>query len=437
MEETKIQKQSIPQKRIAQRLVAVLLVALVAAGTVAAIRSGWFGSAKNPATTTRAAVPQQGPKVLYWYDPMHPAYKSDKPGIAPDCGMALVPKYADEPGGASMPAGTVTVPEDKQALAGVRTVAVRRAPLVREIRTTAEIVADESRISHVHLKMAGYIDQVYVDSIGQLVHKGDKLFTLYSPDLVAAGNEYLIARHGMATLGNSPLEEVRQGAASLLASARQKLRLLDVTDAQIAQIDATGKVEHDLTFYSPVSGFVTDRKVFPQTSVTPDTELYTVSDLTHVWAIADIYEYEVPYVHIGQRMSLSLSYYPGKIYAGAISFIYPEVDPQTRTVKVRVEIPNPGFKLKPHMFADATLRVDYGRQLLVPQEAVLDSGATQQVFVVHPGGVFEPRRVTLGPVIEGQAVILAGLREGETVVSSGNFLIDSESRLKAPAGGAQ
>jgi RND family efflux transporter MFP subunit len=186
-----------------------------------------------------------------------------------------------------------------------------------------------------------------------------------------------------------------------------------------------------------VDGFVTDRKAFPQASVTPDTELYTVSDLTSVWANADIYEYEVPYVRIGQRVSLSLSYYPGKTYTGAISYIYPSVDPQTRTVKVRVEIPNPGFKLKPQMFADATLRVDYGRPLLVPQEAVLNSGNTQQVFVVHPGGVFEPRRVTIGPVVEGKAAVLAGLKEGETVVSSGNFLIDSESRLKAPSGGAQ
>jgi len=185
-----------------------------------------------------------------------------------------------------------------------------------------------------------------------------------------------------------------------------------------------------LTFYSPITGFVTDRKVFPQTSVTPDTELYTVSDLSTVWADADIYEYEVPFVHVGQRVSLTLSYFPGKTYAGTISYIYPTVDPQTRTVKARMEIPNPGFILKPQMFADVQLHVDYGTKILVPQEAVLNSGTEQHVFVLHEGGLFEPRAVTIGPVVDGNAVILAGLKAGETIVVSGNFLIDSESGLK-------
>jgi len=192
----------------------------------------------------------------------------------------------------------------------------------------------------------------------------------------------------------------------------------------------TGKVRRNLTFYSPVMGFVTDRKAFPQTSVTPDTELYTVSDLSTVWADADIYEYEVPFVHLGQRVSLTLSYYPGKTYTGRISFIYPTVDPQTRTVKARIEILNRGFLLKPQMFADATLYVDYGVKILVPQDAVLNSGMEQHVFVVHDGGVFEPRKVTVGPVVDGNAVILSGLKAGETIVVSGNFLIDSESSLK-------
>jgi RND family efflux transporter MFP subunit len=177
---------------------------------------------------------------------------------------------------------------------------------------------------------------------------------------------------------------------------------------------------------------VTDRKVFPQTSVNPDTELYTVADVSTVWANADIFEYEVPFVHPGQRMSLTLSYSPGKTYTGKISYIYPTVDPQTRTVKARIDIPNPGFALKPQMFADATLRVDYGTKILVPQEAVLNSGTEQHVFVVHEGGVFEPRTVSIGPVVDGNAVILSGLKAGETIVVSGNFLIDSESKIKHP-----
>jgi membrane fusion protein, copper/silver efflux system len=213
------------------------------------------------------------------------------------------------------------------------------------------------------------------------------------------------------------------------------MKLWDISDEQIKKLDDTGKVERDITFYSPVTGFVTDRKAFPQTSVTPDTELYTVSDLSSVWATADIYEYEVPFVHVGQQVRFSLSYYPGKSYSGKISYIYPTVDPQTRTVKVRVDIPNPDFLLKPQMFADAQLKVNYGVQILVPQEAVLDSGKEQQVFVVRDGGAFEPRRVTLGPAIDGNVAVLSGLKPGEKIVTSGNFLIDSESRMKSSAGG--
>ena len=376
-------------------------------------------------------------KVLYWYDPMHPVYKSDKPGIAPDCGMTLVPRYADDQSMAKMPMGTVTVSPEKQVMAGVRTAIVARQPLVRTIRTTAQIVADETRIAHVHVKVAGYVDQVYVDFVGQLVKKGQPLFTLYSPDLVSSEEEYLIAKRGEVALGNAPFHEVSQGAQSLLESAHQRLTLWDISDDQIKLLDETGKVSKDLTFYSPIAGFVTDRKAFPQSSVTPDTELYTVSDLSTVWANADIYEYEVPFVRLGQRVTLSLSYYPGKTYSGKVSYIYPTVDSQSRTVKVRIEIPNPGFALKPQMFADAQLRVDYGTKVLVPQEAVLDSGTEQQVFVVHAGGMFEPRKVTLGPVVDGNVAVLAGLKAGETVVVSGNFLIDSESRLKNAMSGMQ
>ena len=214
-------------------------------------------------------------KALYWYDPMHPAYRSDKSGTAPDCGMTLVPKYAEDEAMSKMPAGTVTIPPEKQVLAGVRTAVVERKSLVRDIRTTAQIVTDETRIAHVHVKVAGYINEVYVDFVGQLVKKGQPLFTLYSPDLVSTQEEYLIAKRGNATLANAPFQEISQGSQSLLQSARQRLKLWDISDDQIKELDSTGKVSKDLTFYSPITGFVTDRKVFPQTSVTPDTELYT------------------------------------------------------------------------------------------------------------------------------------------------------------------
>ena len=396
----------------------------------AGIRSGSAKQNLAPMSSTS----DQKHKVLYWYDPMHPSYRSDKEGIAPDCGMALVPRYADD-NMANMPTGTVTIPEDKQTLAGVRTAIVERKALVRDIHTTAQILADESRISHVHVKTGGYIDEVFVNYVGQLVKKGEPLFTLYSPDLVSTQEEYLIARRGNSMLGAAPFKDVTQGAQSLLASTRQRLKLWDITDEQIKKLDETGKVERDLTFYSPVNGFVTDRKAFPQTSVTPDTELYTVSDLSSVWATADIYEYEVPYVHVGQHVTFSLSYDPRKTYSGTISYIYPTVDPQTHTVKVRADIPNPNYVLKPQMFADAQLKVNYGVHVLVPREAVMDSGNEQQVFVVREGNIFEPRKVTLGPVVDGNVAVLSGLKPGDKVVTSGNFLIDSESRMKGSAGG--
>jgi len=382
-------------------------------------------------------IPGEG-KILYWYDPMHPAYKSDNPGIAPDCGVQLVPKYAAEDSTSEpMPPGTVMISPQKQQLMGVRTTTVARESLVRTIRTTGLVAVDESRIAHVHVKVSGWIDKVYVDFVGQLVRKGQPLFTLYSPDLVATQEEYLIARRGESSLSSSPFAEVRQGANSLLRATRDRLKLWDISEAQIEKLERTGEVSRTMTFYSPVTGFVTDRKAFPQTSVTPDVELYTVANLSTVWVMADVYQYELPYLRVGQRAEVQLSYYHGKTYTGRVSYIYPMLDAQTRTAKVRVDLPNPGFKLKPQMFADVQLQVNYGKQLVVPQEAVLDSGERQTVFVAAGDGHFVPRAVKIGPQVEGKDVILSGLQPGEVIVSSGNFLIDSESQLKDAMSGMQ
>jgi len=375
-------------------------------------------------------------KILYWYDPMHPQYKTDKPGTAPDCGMDLVPKYADEQT-ANMASGAVMISAAKQQLIGVRTIEAKREILVREVRTTAQITADETKIAHVHVKINGFIEQVFVDYIGQMVKKGQPLFTIYSPDLVSTQEEYLIAKRGEKALGTSPFAEVAQGSQSLLRSTRERLKLWDISDDQIKKLDETGEVSRTLTFYSPITGFVTDRKAFPQTSVTPDTELYTVSDFSTVWVNADVFEYEAPFVKVGQHAEMQLSYYPGKTWNGHVSFIYPTVDPTTRTVKVRMEFPNPDFTLKPQMFADVDLKINYGNQIIVPQEAVLDSGKEQRVFVAKGDGYFEPHAVTTGAKLDGKVVVLSGLKTGETVVSSGNFLVDSESRLKSASGTMQ
>jgi multidrug efflux pump subunit AcrA (membrane-fusion protein) len=298
-----------------------------------------------------------------------------------------------------------------------------------------QLTADETKLSHVHLKVNGWIEQVYVDYIGKLVKKGDPLFTIYSPDLVATEQEYLIARRGKQYLGDSSFPDVSQGADSLLSAARERLRLWDISDQQIKELDETGKITRTLTFYSPVTGFVMDRKAFPQTAVTPDMDLYVIADLSTIWANAQIYEYEVPYVHVGQMAQMELSYSPGKKYTGRVNYIYPTVDPQTRTVKVRIEFPNPNFELKPDMYSDIDLKVDYGNQIVVPQSAVLDSGERQTVFVSKGEGYFEPREVKIGDKVDDKVIVLSGLSAGETVVTSGNFLVDSESRLTSAMGG--
>jgi multidrug efflux pump subunit AcrA (membrane-fusion protein) len=337
-----------------------------------------------------------------------------------------------------MPAGAVGITPERQQLIGVRTAAVRTERLERTIRTTGQVAFNETRIAHVHTKVNGYIEDVFVDFVGKFVRHGDPLFTIYSPDLVATQEEYLIARRGQKSLGDAPYPELSQNAEALVGAALERLRLWDVSDADIRALESTGKVKRTLTIYSPATGVVTERAAYHHGRyVTPDTDLYTIVDLSNVWILADVFENEVPYVRVGQRAVMHLSYLGDRAYTGRVSFIYPTLDPKTRTIKVRLEFPNPGFALKPEMFADVDLKVDYGTHVVVPQEAVLDSGAEQTVFVAHPEGYFEPRKVQVGPTSGGRTVILSGLRPGENIVTSGNFLIDSESRLKSAMSGMQ
>ena len=423
------------------RVLALVAAIALAVGIAFSGKVSAFFQRQRPAAQTTATGSDR--KVLYWYDAMSPQHHYDKPGKAPD-GMDLVPQYAEDNSSqsagattAAMPAGTVKIAPDKQQLIGVRTGTVERESLERTVRTTGQLTSDETKLAHIHVKVNGFIDKDYVDYIGQLVKKGQPLFTLYSPDLVATEEEYLIAKRGAKEMGASQFPDVSQGSQSLLRSTRERLKLWDISDEQIEKLDETGEVTKTLTFYSPVSGFVTDRKAFPQTAVTPDMDLYSISDLSTIWVNADVYEYEVPFVKVGQTAEMELSYYAGRTYTGRITYIYPTVDPVSRTVKVRIEFPNPNFDLKPQMFADVQLKINYGKQIAVPQEAVMDSGEKQYVFVVHDGGFFEPRVIQMGAKLEGNVVVLSGLNAGETIVISGNFLIDSESRLKSAMSGMQ
>ena len=398
----------------------------------------WAAGLKDQAVVaTMSSQKSSGEReVLYWYDPMHPGYKSDKPGIAPDCGMDLVPKYADEMEAMEgRPPGTVMLSAEKQQLIGVRTAEVRREPLVRTIRTVGSLEGDETKIARIHVKVEGWVEKVYVDFVGKLVKKGQPLFSLYSPELVSTQQEYLIARRGEKYLGDSPYREAAKGAESLLRAARARLALWDISEEQIKKLEETGEVTRTMTLYSPIDGFVMSRNLYEQIHITPGKQLYEIADLSHIWVNVDIYEYEVPYVKLGQPAIMRLSYFPGKVYNGHVTYVYPTLDPKTRTVRVRLEFPNPDFELKPDMFADVELKINYGVQTLVASEAVLDSGMRQIVFVAKPGGFFEPREVQVGARLENQYIVLSGLKPGETIVTSGNFLIDSESRLSSATGG--
>lgn len=378
-------------------------------------------------------------KILYWQDPMHPAYKSDKPGTAPDCGMTLVPVYADEGGSESsaenLPLGTVKITPTKQQLIGVQLGQVEYGPVTKTIRAVARLMYDETKITRIHPKISGWIDKVFVDYTGQLVKKGQPLFTVYSPELLSTQEEFLIGLKAKQYLSDSQFKEVSVGAASLYDSSRRRLQLWDISEAQIEELEKTQKPLRDLTLYAPLDGFVTKRNAFPKQQVTPDTEMYELADLSTIWVVADVYEYELPEVQLGQTAKVSLSYFPGENFLGKVSYIYPQLENSTRTAKVRVDLPNPDFRLKPDMYANVELQINYGDRISVPSEAVLDSGNEQTVFVSRGDGYFEPRKVQLGPRLNNRAVVLSGLMAGETIVTSGNFLVDSESRLKSAEGG--
>ena len=409
----------------------IAIAGALAAPSVLAQHVHQPAAAPSPAA---APTPSGERKVLYWYDPMHPRYRSDKPGTAPDCGMDLVPKYADEAAQHDRPAGTVEISPFKQQLIGVRTAPVTRRVLEKDIRTVGIVRADESRIRKVHTKFPGWVEQLFVTYTGQAVRAGDPILSIYSPDLVSTQTEYLLARRGDQQLHESPFAEAAGGAKALLDAARRRLLLWDITPQQIRELEETGKPRTALTLHSPASGFVTVKDVYQGLYVTPDTELYTVVDLSRVWVLLDIYENEMSSIHLGMPVVLRLRSQPGDSITGTITYIYPYLDNQTRTNKVRVELDNPMLRFKPDMYATGEIHAALGELLVVPKDAVLDSGIRQIVFVALGDGFFEPREVLLGERGDDYAEVLEGVREGEQVVVGANFMVDSESQLKSALG---
>ena len=334
------------------------------------------------------------------------------------------------------PPGAIAIPAGTRQLIGVRSAPVGYASLQQEIRAVGIVDYDERRLTQVNLRVSGWIQEVFVDSVGRPVRKGEPLFTLYSPDLLATQDEYLLALKGQARVSSSPVPEVKEGAASLVASARDRLKLWNLTDEQIAALERRVKAEPVLTVYAPSSGIVLKREALPGKYVEPNTTLYELADLSTVWIYADIYEYEIPSAKLNQPAAVTFEAYPGVPFRGKVIYIYPYLNEQARTVRVRLEFPNPELKLKPGMYGNVNIQVDTQKRLAVPKEAVLDTGLRQLVFLDRGQGMYLPTPVKLGRRGQDLVEVLEGVKEGDRVVTSANFLLDAESKL-ASAGSMQ
>lgn len=437
-----------------------------------------FGFGYGRWYSTRPAA-KSGRKVLYYVDAMHPWYKSDKPGIAPDCGMKLQPVYADGtigPGGGTAadapvrkviayrdpqdpkytsakpglnPAtgndlepvyadqqaepGAIQISAEKQQLIGMRYGTAEWTTDGQQLHFAGRVVADETRVTRIHPKIEGWIERVSADFTGQFIRQGQALATVYSPELLASQQELLLAVRAKGLMQHSSLHESADSSAALLEAARRRLELWDLSPAQMEEVERTGKPIKSITIYSPADGYITARNAFPGLRITPETELYALTDLSRVWVMADVFEADAPQIRLGQSATVSL---PGKagVISARVSYLQPEIDPATRTMKVRLELANPGLRLKPEMFADVAMQIGGGRRLTVPAEAVLDSGVSKTIFLDRGNGTFEPRQVETGQRIGDRVEIVKGLKPGERIVLSAAFLLNSESQMKSELG---
>lgn len=384
-------------------------------------------------------------KILFWYDPMHPQYRSDRPGKSPDCGMDMVPRYADgEPtaGSTAAPPGlsVVRISLERRQQIGVTTTKAARRPIGATVQTNGVIAEDEGRLNAVNAKFSGYIEKLLVDRTGQPVRRGQPLLSVYSPDLVATERELLLALENVRRLQGSSSASASSDSASLLAATRQRLRLWDISESEIHRVEKQGQVSRTMTLYSPASGVVLKKDAVAGMAISPGMPLYTIADLSTVWALADVYQSELGAVVAGGPAEISASFLSGETFRGRVDFVYPTVTEETRTVKVRVVIPNPKGSLKPGMFVRVSLQGRQRQALAVPRSALIQTGERQIAFVEQSPGVYTPREVKTGASGGDFVEVLSGISEGETVVTSANFLIDSESRIggigAAPAGSA-
>lgn len=364
-------------------------------------------------------------KILYWKAPMDPSYISEQPGKSP-MGMDLIPVYDGEEG--TLEPGTVKIDPVTRQNMGVKTEIVKIRTLTKAIRTIGRVDYNEKKVYHVHTKIEGWVEKLYADFTGKKVNKDDILLGIYSPQLVATQEEYLLAKKFSNTLkrDNSATE-----SEFVINLSRRRLEFWDVPEHQIKELDEKGTIIKIIHIHSPSRGIITKKHVQEGMFVKPSMSLYTIADISDVWVYADIFEFEIPWIKVGQKAEMTLNSYPGRIFTGKVSFIYPYVEAKTRTVKVRLVFDNPNWDLKPNMYANITLKPMVSKDAVaVPKEAVLFSGERNIVILDRGGGKFAPKEVTIGVEAGGYYQILEGVKEGDKVVTSSQFLIDSESKLK-------
>lgn len=418
----------------AWKISGILLIILLAG---AALYFASTGGDKHDVIPKSAEVTEKGDeardqtpserKIKYWVAPMDPTYIRDKPGKSP-MGMDLIPVYEDEE---TVGEGVIKIDPVIVQNIGVRTTEVTMGPLERSIRIVGHVAFDEKRVEHIHTKVSGWVEELYVDTTGEEVRKNQKLLSIYSPELVSTQEEYLQAMRYAKITGKSKFEDIAGGGKALLDATRRRLLFMDISPKQIEELEKRGEIQKTMVLRSPVDGIVIDKKVLGGMKVNPGMELYTIADLRKVWIIGSVYEYELPFIRDGQEAEITLPYEPGVSYKGRITFVYPYLSPETRTVQIRIEFKNPGLKMKPDMYVDVTIKSKIADDAtLVPSESVIRTGTRSVVIKSLGEGKFFPQEVVLGPEGGGMFQVISGLKEGDTIVTSGQFLIDSESNLR-------
>lgn len=365
---------------------------------------------------------------LFWRSSLTPVTQQSRAAAVNEPAQPSVPESS------TAPLAPIQLSPQRMQSIGVRIGMAEAKVVTDELRVYGNVEPDERHFAYIQTRFAGWIRQVYADAVGDFIRKGQPLFTIYSPDLVTSEREYLLAKKSAGALEQSPVNGVADGAASLVAAAKTRLQQFDIPDSEIAKLDETGAAITDLTVYSPASGYITERAALPNMYVQPDTKLYSIADLSDVWVLAQIFQNDAGRIKPGDPAEITLDAYPGQVFKGKVDYLLPQLDTATRTLPVRLVFPNPELKLRPGMYVDVSVKLPLGRHLVAPDSAVFHSGIKNLIFTYGGNGNIAPHEVELGPHVNDEFVVLKGVNAGEQIVTSANFLIDSEAQLQAAAG---